>query len=235
MKKDSSLPFVNLLPNIITLIGMTIGLTSIRYALDSKWEYAVGLIVISAFIDGLDGRVARALNASSKFGAELDSLADFLNFGIAPAILLYLWSFMNIPLKGVGWSITALIIICCSIRLARFNASETQENVFKGVSAPCGGGLLLVPIMLSFDDFNIAIGTNFIAAYSLIVAFLMVSNIATISVKNIQISHKLYIPCLILFATMFAFLIIRPWICLPLMGLIYLISIPFTVFTYRNK
>jgi CDP-diacylglycerol--serine O-phosphatidyltransferase len=235
LNKDSTLPFISLLPNFITLIGMTIGLTSIRYALDSKWEYAVGLIVISAFIDGLDGRVARALNASSKFGAELDSLSDFLNFGVAPAILLYLWCFIEIPFKGVGWSITALIIICCAVRLARFNSGENHENIFKGVSAPCGGGLLLVPIMLSFSDFNIIIDKYYIGFYSLIIAFLMVSNIATISVKNIHIPHKFYIPLLIFFAFIFALLVIRPWIFLPFMGLIYISSIPFTVFSYRNK
>ena len=129
--KDSKLPLVSMIPNIVTLLGMIIGLTSIRYALDFKWEYAVGLIVISAFIDGLDGRIARALNASSKFGAELDSLADFLNFGIAPAILLYLWSFTHIHFKGVGWSITILIIVCCAFRLARFNCEESNDNIFK--------------------------------------------------------------------------------------------------------
>ena len=235
MKKESHLPFVNLLPNIVTLIGMTIGLTSIRYALDQKWENAVGLIVISAFIDGLDGRLARALNASSKFGAALDSLADFLNFGIAPAILLYLWSLTNIPIKGVGWAVTTLIIVCCAFRLARFNSDEAIENTFKGISAPCGGGLLLIPIMLSFNDIPFTITTPMIAFYAITIAIMMAGNLATISIKSFQIPSQFFVPTLIIFAIFFAILVIRPWICLPLIGLLYILSIPITVFLYRNK
>ncbi|MBT4921489.1 MAG: CDP-diacylglycerol--serine O-phosphatidyltransferase [Rickettsiales bacterium] len=234
--EESHLPFINLLPNIVTLIGLTIGLTSIRYALDQKWENAVSLIVIAAFIDGFDGRIARALNASSKFGAALDSLADFVNFGVAPAILLYLWSLTTIPYKGIGWAITTLIIICCAFRLARFNSDEGLGNIFQGISAPCGGGLLLLPIMLSFNDLiSFTITTYMIAVYSMTVAVMMASNIPTISIKNFQIHNRFFVPTLIIITIFFALLIIRPWICLPLIGLLYILSIPITVFLHRDK
>lgn len=235
-KKDSYQPIINLLPNIVTLSGLIIGLTSIRYALDQKWENAVSLIVISAFIDGFDGRLARALNASSKFGAELDSLADFVNFGVAPAILLYLWSLITIPYKGVGWAITTFVIACCAFRLARFNSHEGTENLFHGISAPCGGGLLLVPIMLSFND-ALPEGTTaiMIAIYAIIIALMMASNLPTISIKKLQIPNKLFFPILVLITIFFALLIIRPWICLPIMGLLYLLSIPITIFHYHKK
>jgi CDP-diacylglycerol---serine O-phosphatidyltransferase len=237
MFRESHLPFISLLPNIVTLIGMTIGLTSIRYSMDAKWEYAVALIVISAFIDGFDGRLARALNASSKFGAELDSLSDFANFGVAPAILLYSWSLHSIPFKGVGWAVAALVIICCAFRLARFNSNESsgERGFFQGVSAPCGGGLLLVPIMLSFDDIAITMDVTVVAGYAVLIALLMASNIPTISIKRLQIPRILLFPILIAITAFFVLLVIRPWVFLPLLGLIYILSIPVTILLHHKR
>ena len=231
VSSDSHLPIISILPNLVTVVGLIIGLTSIRYSIANEWQLATALIVISAFIDGLDGRLARALNATSKFGASLDSLADFINFGVAPSILIYMWSLNLIPYKGIGWAIATLVTICCALRLATFNSSETDNSFFYGVSAPCAGGLILVPIMLSFK-LEILIFHQFpilYGIYAIFIALLMVSKIPTISIKEIQISKKLFIPLLILLTIFTILLVTQPWITLPFMGLLYTISIPITV------
>ena len=116
------LPLYRLLPSVITIIALCVGLTSLRYALAFKWEQSLFLLVIAAFLDGMDGRIARMLNVTSEFGAQIDSLADFVNFGVVPAILIYLWTLNDITIKGVGWGVVLFYVVCCSIRLARFNA-----------------------------------------------------------------------------------------------------------------
>lgn len=121
--KALHIPLYKLMPNIVTILGLCIGITSIRYALDGKWTMAVGLIVIAAILDGIDGRLARLLNSTSKFGAELDSLVDVINFGVAPALINYLWILHEIPYKGVGWAVVLIYSACSTIRLARFNSN----------------------------------------------------------------------------------------------------------------
>ena len=232
-------PVSYLFPNIVTIIGLCFGMSSIKYALDGRWEISVGLLVISAFIDGMDGRLARMLDASSKFGAELDSLTDFINFGVAPALILYFWGLNMIPIKGIGWAIALIYTVCCAFRLARFNVNNDLEekeksNFFPGIPAPCGAGLTLVPIMLSFELKISFFAENpvYLAIYMMIIAVLMASQIPTISTKNTKISHKFIYPILILITIFIASLIIEPWIMLPLMGLVYILTIPISIMMF---
>lgn len=228
--KQNRLPLYIIFPNLATLLGLCFGLSSIKYALDSRWEHAVALLVISAFIDGMDGRLARMLNASSKFGAELDSLVDFVNFGVAPAIITYAWSLKHFSIKGVGWAVALLFTISMAIRLARFN-SELEEGKksdhFNGIPAPCGAGLTMVPIMLSFH-YDILIFQNtpiYYILYIIVVALLTSSTIPTISIKNVKVAREYIVP-LLLFTTLFIIaLIVEPWVTLPIMGLLYISSV----------
>jgi CDP-diacylglycerol--serine O-phosphatidyltransferase len=243
--KDQKFPLSSLFPNVVTIVGLCFGVTSIRYALSSKWEIAVSLLVISAFIDGMDGRLARMLNASSKFGAELDSLADFVNFGLAPALIAYLWSLHAIPVKGLGWAICLLYVICCAIRLARFGAITSvndnpnkalTDNLFFGIPAPAGAGLTLIPIMLVFQyevDF-FREHPFYLGLYLTTIAILMASRIPTFSAKNIKIRHEFAYPILVVIALFIIGLIIEPWIVLPFMGVLYILSIPLSLIYYHH-
>lgn len=232
------LPISFLFPNIVTIIGLCFGMSAIKYSLEGRWELSVALLVISAFIDGMDGRLARMLNASSRFGAELDSLTDFINFGVAPALILYHWSLINFPIKGFGWAISLIYTICCAFRLARFNATminnkkKTQaDKCFFGVPAPCAAGLALIPVMLSFklEIFIFKEAPVYLAIYILVLSVLTASQIPTISTKEIKINSKLIFPALILSTIFIVSLVIEPWVILPIMGFGYLISIPISV------
>jgi len=240
---SKQLPISYLFPNIVTIIGLCFGMTSIKYALEGRWELSVGLLVISAFIDGMDGRLARMLNASSKFGAELDSLTDFINFGVAPALILYSWALKEFPIKGFGWAIALVYAICCGFRLARFNSSISHENdnftknFFLGIPAPCGAGLILIPIMLSFKLEFLLFRENpsYLAIYVLIIAVLMASQVPTLSLKNNKINNRWIFPMLILVTIFIVSLIIEPWVILPLMGLGYIITIPISVMMFYSQ
>ena len=235
------LPISYLFPNIVTIIGLCFGMTSIKYALEGRWEIAVGLLVTSAFIDGMDGRLARLLNASSKFGAELDSLTDFINFGVAPILLLYFWSLNSFPIKGFGWAITLIYTICCSLRLARFNSTNNEnplkQEFFAGIPAPCGAGLLLIPIMLSFEweFFIFKEYPILLAIYILLIAILMASQIPILSFKTMHIKNNFFFPTLIIIAIFIALLIIKPWMVLPIIGLIYAMIIPISIILYSRR
>src|SRR6476646_4397936 len=144
-----------LIPNIFTLLGLCAGLTAIRMAIEHRWDLAVAMLVFAAFLDGIDGRIARLLKGSSRFGAELDSLADFVNFGVAPAILVYVWSLHQ--LRNLGWIVALGLAICCALRLARFNVAiddpdkpAWKMNFFVGIPAPAGAGLAMAPLYLGF-------------------------------------------------------------------------------------
>ncbi|MFY9590249.1 CDP-alcohol phosphatidyltransferase family protein [Rickettsia endosymbiont of Halotydeus destructor] len=232
------IPFIKLIPNFITLLGLIIGVSSLRFALDGRWEIAVYCIIAAAIIDGIDGRVARMLNATSPFGAELDSLCDFANFGLAPAYLIYLWSFQQYEYKVFSWAVMLLFIVCMALRLARFNTSIFQpkpdkgaEYFFTGVPAPCGALLALMPMMLDFEistllNINIRIHTITINIYLAIIAFLLASRLPTISTKNLKIKPEYLSFAMILFAVIIINLIIYPWYSLPLIAIIYFFSIP---------
>ena len=150
------LNFNRMVPNALTLLALCAGMTSIRMALTERWEMAVGAVIVAMILDGLDGRIARLMKANSEFGAQLDSLSDVINFGVAPALIVYHWSLIEV--RGLGWAIALLLTICCALRLARFNANLSIANkppwasrFFTGVPAPAGAGLALLPMILSFE------------------------------------------------------------------------------------
>ncbi|HIJ38767.1 MAG TPA: CDP-diacylglycerol--serine O-phosphatidyltransferase, partial [Rhodospirillaceae bacterium] len=183
-----------LLPNILTMLALCAGLTSIRFGLHGKWESAVFSILLAGVLDGLDGRIARLLNGTSKFGAELDSLSDFVSFGVAPAMLLYFWTMQ--AAGGLGWALVLLFSVCCALRLARFNTMLGQPdlpawayNFFTGVPAPAAAGLVLIPMMLSFQLGADSLFASWLlnAVMLVLVSFLMVSKIPTFSGKRSRI------------------------------------------------
>jgi CDP-diacylglycerol---serine O-phosphatidyltransferase len=233
------LPISKLLPNMVTLTTLCFGLSSIRFALLERWELAVTFVLIAAFLDGVDGRLARLLNASSNFGAQLDSLADFVNFGVAPAFVLYLWTLDNIKFKGVGWALVLFYSICCAIRLARFNTNleeddqpEWADKFFVGIPSPVGAGLAIAPMTLSFQFGNNLFHPLCIGIYMGVVAVLMASRIPTISIKKMGIRREYASLVLVVAGLLIAALIIEPWLTLPMIALIYVASIPFSCLSY---
>lgn len=228
-----------LIPHIITVGAACAGLTAIKFAIDGRWESAVVAIVVAGVLDGLDGRMARLLNAASEFGAELDSLSDFVAFGVAPAFILYLWTLQS--LGRVGWIVALFLAICCGLRLARFNTSIGSKlppyayNYFTGVPAPGGAGLAILPLIgtLAYGD-PILREPVFVAVWSVIVAVLMVSRVPTFSVKKAKIPHAAIVPVLVLAALIFAGLAGAPWMTLTFVGLAYIISMGVSVLTYRR-
>lgn len=235
-------PISRLFPNMVTLLGLCAGLSAIRFALNERWELAVTFIVIAAFIDGLDGRLARLLKSTSKFGAELDSLSDFVNFGVTPALIVYLWRVDELHIRGLGWGLTLLLIICMVIRLARFNTMTEDvhrpywaDRFFTGVPAPAGAGLLLIPMMLSFQiGEGVWTHPGFVAIYMSVIALLLVSTLPTFSGKKIRIRHEFASLAMLVAGVVFIALFMEPWITLPLMGLVYVLSFPFSVWYYLH-
>jgi CDP-diacylglycerol---serine O-phosphatidyltransferase len=229
-----------LIPNILTVLALCAGMTVIRFALLGQWRLAVVALVVAAFLDGLDGRLARLLGGTSKFGAEFDSLSDFLSFGAAPAILVYQWSLQQYG--GFGWTVALLFSVCCALRLARFNTMIGNENLpaywanyFTGVPAPAGAGLAVLPMILSFE-----IGPAFMARPALnavvlvAVAGLMVSRVPTFSGKIIRIPHHMVLPTLLCTGIVFTALIGAPWITLSIMGFLYIAALPVGVYVHTK-
>jgi CDP-diacylglycerol---serine O-phosphatidyltransferase len=227
-------PLIHLLPNMFTVLSLCAGLTSIRYALDGRFELAVALIVVAGVLDGLDGRSARLLKISSKLGAELDSLADFLSFGVAPAILVYLWSLSQV--KAFGWALALLFATCCALRLARFNTELEDTNrppwmsrFFTGMPAPAAAGCAIIPLLLAFA-FQATWPRNWWlnAGVMLAVAFLMVSRIPTFSIKTVVVRVKpdWILPTLVGVGLFVAALSSAPWHTLLAIGVVYLASLP---------
>lgn len=236
------IPIAKLIPNIVTLLGLIVGVSSIRFALDSRWETAVYCIFIAAIIDGLDGKIARMLQATSPFGAELDSLCDFVNFGLCPALLIYLWSFQQYEFKVVSWAAIMLFVVCMAIRLARFNTTITNKSenriskyFLTGVPAPSGALLALVPMILDFEltsgvKFHMRGHTLLIDLYIVFIAFLLASRLPTISFKNFRITPEYLSLSMIISALIIIVIVLYPWYALPFIAIIYLISIPICVY-----
>jgi CDP-diacylglycerol--serine O-phosphatidyltransferase len=183
-------PIRVLIPNIFTLLGLCAGLTAIRMAIEHRWDLAVGALVFAAFLDGIDGRIARLLKASSRFGAELDSLADFVNFGVAPGIIIFNWALDD--LRSMGWIVVLVYAVCAALRLARFNVALERKDLpawkssyFVGVPAPAGALILLLPVYLQDLGLHLPRLTPLVLVYTLIVALLMVSRVPTFSGKAI--------------------------------------------------
>lgn len=232
-----------LVPNMVTLLALCAGITSIRMGVDGRYEMAVSLIVLAAVFDALDGRIARFLKGTSRFGAEMDSLADFVNFGVAPAVLVYLWSLE--AMKNLGWIVCLAFALCCAMRLARFNVALDDENTpawkanfFSGVPAPAGAAIALLPMYLGLlgvlDGKEAAPG---ILVYLAAAAFLMVSTIPTWSGKNIgkRISRNL-VPVVLLVAVLFAVLLVSyPWLTMSGVVIAYMLTFPFSWRSYQKQ
>jgi CDP-diacylglycerol--serine O-phosphatidyltransferase len=235
------LSFIKLLPNLITLSALVVGMNSIRFALDGRWDLSVVCIVIATFLDAADGRVARMLNATSVFGAELDSLSDFANFGIAPALISYLWAYQRFEFKLFAWSAMLLFVICMVIRLARFNVGAANPNMnpklktfFMGVPAPIGAILFIVPIILDFDiaanfAFDVRSHMFIVTCYQIVIALLLPSRIYTFSLKNVEIKPEFVWAYLLASAAFIIALIVYPWYFIPFTSLIYLFTIPLSM------
>jgi CDP-diacylglycerol---serine O-phosphatidyltransferase len=228
-----------LIPNIFTLVGLCAGLTAIRMGIEHRWDLAVATLVFAAFLDGIDGRVARLLKASSRFGAELDSLADFVNFGVAPAIIMFNWALDD--LKSLGWIAVLVFAVCSALRLARFNVSldrtdlpAWKSNYFVGVPAPAGALILLLPIYAQDLGLHLPSLTPLVLFYTLGIALLMVSNVPTFSGKLIgQKIAREYVPPVFLLAALFmAMLLTYPSLTLAIGSLAYLAVIPVSAYRY---
>lgn len=234
------LSFSKLVPNMITIGATCAALTGVRFAIDGKWEHAAAAIVVAAILDALDGRMARLLNSASEFGAELDSLSDFAAFGVAPALILYYWSLQ--ALGGLGWAIALFLAVCCGLRLARFNSSLGKlppyaYNYFTGVPAPSGAGLAILPLIVTFAfDLDRSVLSNpvIVAVWSVLVALMMVSNIPTFAVKKVKVPHILVIPVLLGALLFVGGLASEPWLTLSFAGAVYVLLIPFSIFTYSR-
>jgi CDP-diacylglycerol--serine O-phosphatidyltransferase len=236
------IPMRYVLPNLVTLLGLALGLTSIRFAIEGRYELAILAIAAAAVLDGLDGRLARALNGQSRFGAELDSLADFIDFGVAPAMLLYLWSLHEI--KNAGWFACMVYVIACALRLARFNVMSDDPNkpkwmgqFFTGMPSPAGAIVVLLPIYLHLSVFHIPLDRTIapiIMVYVLLVAFLMVSRIPHFSGKQMGRVPREYF-LVIMLATVAGILLLAsyPAEVLVLLTILYLALIPVAVRRFR--
>jgi CDP-diacylglycerol---serine O-phosphatidyltransferase len=234
--RDQSLN--RLIPNMLTIGALCAGLTAVLFGLQDNWEKAVVAIVVAGILDTLDGRIARLLNGSSKFGAELDSLSDFVSFGVAPALLLYLWTLKD--LRGLGWVLALVFAVCCALRLARFNTRIDNADLpawtgkfFTGVPAPAGAGLAIAPMIATFQ-----FGPGYVdqapvvGAVVLAVSLLMVSQIPTFSFKRIRVPHRHVVPALLVVGLLAACLVSIPWITLLLVGAAYIGSIPLSISAY---
>jgi len=236
------IPVRTLAPNVITLLALCAGLTAIRMAFENRYVVALGAIVFAAILDGIDGRLARFLKGTSRFGAELDSLADFVNFGVAPALILYFWGLHD--LKSAGWIAAMVFAICAGLRLARFNVMSDDpdrpawaSNFFVGVPAPAGAITVLLPIYAAFLGLP---RSNFLTwlmlGYTLAMACLMVSRLPVFSGKRIgnRVPPDMVGPLILVMVLFFALLIAYPWIILTAGTLAYLASLPFGWLSYRE-
>ncbi|HZK89830.1 MAG TPA: CDP-diacylglycerol--serine O-phosphatidyltransferase [Stellaceae bacterium] len=230
VRRIQELSVQRMVPNVLTLLALCAGMTAIRFALTGNFQAAVYAIIAAGVLDGLDGRVARLLKATSHFGAELDSLSDFVSFGVAPAAVMYLWTMSG--LHSLGWAIVLFYAVCCALRLARFNTQLSAEpapqpGYFTGVPAPGGAGLVLMPMYASFEWGDWITRSPYLGAVWIAgIAFLMVSRIPTLSLKKFRIPQHYVVPTLLGIGLLAAFLTTAPWPTLLLVGMLYLGSIP---------
>ena len=241
-QKLTSLPFRKIAPNIVTTLAVCSGVTSIRYSIQEDWMKAVMCIFIAALFDWFDGRVARMLKGSTKFGAELDSLSDFVSFGVAPAILLYQWSLFDLP--KFGWFFCLLMAIGMAMRLARFNTMMNDEqpeywkHFFVGVPAPAAAALALMPVLISFDypEYDYIFRSHaFCASLLCVVTFLMVSQIPTVSTKHMKVPVWMFIPLMLIVVLFASSIITQPWFTLGVSTLLYAVSIPIGIVVFLKE
>jgi CDP-diacylglycerol--serine O-phosphatidyltransferase len=235
-------PFTAVLPNLVTLLGLCAGLTAIRMAVEHQFDLAIAAIVLAALLDGVDGRLARYFRADSRFGAELDSLADFVDFGVAPALFLYVWRLDE--LSSFGWICALVFAICAGLRLARFNAalgSETprpdwHRDFFVGVPAPAGACVVLLPFYVERLAPQVGFAPLLVAVFALVIALLMVSRLPTLSGKRIgrRIPRDTVLPVLVVGVLLVALLVSYPFSFLATTSLLYLGHLPFAWRSHRR-
>lgn len=233
--------FMKMLPNAITLMAFCFGLTAIRFGLFHKWDVAVACVLVSAFLDSLDGRVARVIGHSSQFGAELDSLSDLVCFGVAPAMLIFLNGLYI--MEGFGWGICIFLAMCCALRLARFNTvlimNEPQpawtKKYFTGVPAPAGAAIALFPMILFFATRNpVFLNTIFVAVCALFSGIMMISRVKSFSSKMIEFKEGFASPELVIMGLIIICMMTAPWITLSCLIGTYVAMIPFGAYYYRR-
>ncbi len=230
-----------ILPNAITLIGVCIGLSSIKFALDGKFALAIVAILFASLMDALDGRIARLIKGTSKMGKELDSLGDVISFGVAPAFIMYFWNLQY--LDKLGWFVCLIYVVCVALRLARFNTTSDEEpswkdNFFEGVPSPAGGIIVLMPLVISFSGLGeIFFKINYdliVPAFFIIVSILLISTIPTYSFKKIVIPRSMTKFLLFGIVLFFGALLVYTFVILALSSLIYLCLIPISYIHYKK-
>ncbi|WP_294391863.1 phosphatidylcholine/phosphatidylserine synthase [uncultured Sphingomonas sp.] len=241
------IPLRTVMPNAVTALALCFGLTGVRFAISGEWDKAVGAIMVAGILDGLDGRVARLLRAESRFGAELDSLSDVIAFGVSPAVILYLWSLSFVP--KYGWVIALAHAVCCALRLARFNAQiDTETHPRKsagfltGVPAPAGAGMALLPLIawLALGEAGLphiqAVfqRTYLVAPWTILVALLMISDLATYGWSSFRLRREMRLPALLFIGLGGAALLTAPWATLAVLILLYAAAIPLAVRGYAR-
>jgi len=228
-----------ILPNMLTLMGVCIGLSSIRFALDGKFEIAIIAIIFAALIDGLDGRIARLIKGTSKVGKELDSLTDMISFGVAPAFIMYFWKLNT--LGRFGWLLCLVYVICVALRLARFNVNSNQDaswkdNFFEGVPSPAGAILLLTPLIVSLSGFDF-IQLNFdiiVPIFFVVTSLLLISKFPSYSFKKIVIPRRTTIFLLFGIVLFFGLLLIYTFNVIAISSLVYVFLLPISFFHFQK-
>ena len=226
-----------ILPNILTLFGVCIGLSSIKFAFDGNFELAIIAVIVAGIIDGLDGRIARLIKGTSKVGKELDSLTDVISFGVAPAFIMYFWALSETG--RVGWLISLIYVVCVALRLARFNVSSNEEsswkdNFFEGIPSPAGGVLVLMPLILSISEFQF-LNLNYqiiVPIMFIIVSILLISKIPTYSFKRIVVPRSASIFLLFGIILYFGLILVYTFNAIIISGVIYLLMVPISSMHY---
>jgi CDP-diacylglycerol---serine O-phosphatidyltransferase len=236
------IPLRAVVPNAVTALALCVGLTSVRFAIAGEWENAIIAIVGAGVLDGMDGRIARMLRGQTRFGAELDSLSDVIAFGVAPAIVLHLWSLQHLP--RFGWIFALAYAVCMALRLARFNANIDVEEqphksagFFTGVPAPAGAGLLLLPIYLwlaSDREWNWLNDVRIVAPWAALVAFLVISSVATFSWGSLRLRRNVRLEAIVIIALVGGALVSAPWHTLSAVAFLYVVMIPFSIMSYAR-
>ena len=241
-RERRGIPLRAVVPNAVTALALCVGLTGVRFAIAGEWDNAIYAIVAAGVLDGMDGRIARALKGQSRFGAELDSLSDVIAFGASPAIILHLWVLQTWP--RIGWIFALAFAACMALRLARFNARIDVEDqphksagFLTGVPAPAGAGLLLLPIILwlaSDRQWEWLRDYRLVAAWAALIAFLVISSVATFSWGSFRLRRNVRLEAIVIIALVGAAVFSAPWETLSVVALLYLAMIPFSVASYAK-
>lgn len=237
-RTERGIPLRSIAPNAVTALALCAGLTGIRFAISGDWERAVLMIIAAGILDGIDGRIARALHGESRFGAELDSLSDAISFGVSPALIIYLWSLQSVP--RIGWIAALLYAVFCALRLARFNAQidvavqpHKSAGFLTGVSAPVGAGLAMLPIYLwTITGEPLLRSPWIVAPWVVFIALLMVSSLATFSWSSMKLRRNIRFEAIAVVVAIGAALVSAPWHTLAFVCLAYLATLPFSVAAY---